>query len=186
MPKKINITGTCYPALHYMADTSAKLKAIMAMVEAGEYFSINRPRQYGKTTMLTALAEALLARGGYQWARLGGWGDNGQWGQGLGDGWGQWAIGNGQGLGDGWGQWAMGKAWGMAGDNGQLPRIAHCLKSPPLILQQRSEQLLILLGPAYGDAQATLAARRRRAVAHDDAALGQEAIDRLRIVHLHQ
>jgi hypothetical protein len=153
-----------------MADTSAKLKAIMAMVEAGEYFTINRPRQYGKTTMLTALAEALLARGGYQWARLGGWlGTMGNW---------QWAMGN--------GQWAMGKAWGMAGDNGQLPRIAHCLKSPPLILQQRSEQLLILLGPAYGDAQATLAARRRRAVAHDDAALGQEAIDRLRIVHLHQ
>jgi|AntRauTorckE5430_2_1112549.scaffolds.fasta_scaffold05679_3 hypothetical protein len=65
MPKKINITGTCYPALHYMADISAKLKAIMTMVEEGEYFTINRPRQYGKTTMLATLNDTLSARADY-------------------------------------------------------------------------------------------------------------------------
>jgi hypothetical protein len=114
MPKKINITGTCYPALHYMADTSAKLKAIMAMVEAGEYFTINRPRQYGKTTMLTALAEALLARGGYQWARLGGWlGTMGNW---------QWArLGGWLGTMGNW-QWARLGGWlGTMGNCRALP-----------------------------------------------------------------
>jgi hypothetical protein len=65
MPKKFNITGTCYPKLHYMADISAKLKAVMAMVEAGDYFIINRPRQYGKTTMLAAIEGILSARVDY-------------------------------------------------------------------------------------------------------------------------
>jgi hypothetical protein len=79
MLKKFNITGTCYPALHYMADTSAKLKAIMAMVEAGEYFTINRPRQYGKTTMLATLAEALSARGDYLPLRMNFQGIDSKW-----------------------------------------------------------------------------------------------------------
>jgi len=47
MDKKFNITGTCIPQTHYMADTSGKIRQIVAMVEAGEYFTINRPRQYG-------------------------------------------------------------------------------------------------------------------------------------------
>ncbi|MCB9293534.1 MAG: hypothetical protein H6559_10490 [Lewinellaceae bacterium] len=52
MKKKFNITWVCYPSMHYMMDTSQKMKEIMAMVEGGEYFIINRPRQYGKTTAL--------------------------------------------------------------------------------------------------------------------------------------
>ncbi len=59
MKKKFNITGVCYPHLHYMMDTSQKLKEVMAMVRDGDYFAINRPRQYGKTTMLYLLAEEL-------------------------------------------------------------------------------------------------------------------------------
>ena len=42
-----------------MADTSAKFDRIMEMVEMGNYFTINRPRQYGKTTMLFQLTAAL-------------------------------------------------------------------------------------------------------------------------------
>lgn len=59
MPKKFNTTGICYPTQHYMMDNSAKVKTIMALIEDGAYFTINRPRQYGKTTTLYFLATAL-------------------------------------------------------------------------------------------------------------------------------
>jgi len=42
-----------------MADTSEKLAQIMRFVELGEYFSINRGRQYGKTTTLFLLETRL-------------------------------------------------------------------------------------------------------------------------------
>ncbi len=57
MSKIFNITGKCNASKHYMADTSKKLKHTFAMVEKGDYFIINRPRQYGKTTTLYAIAE---------------------------------------------------------------------------------------------------------------------------------
>jgi len=53
--KKFNVTGVCIPELHYMADTSAKLKEVIKLVEEKSYFIINRPRQYGKTTLLHLL-----------------------------------------------------------------------------------------------------------------------------------
>lgn len=59
MAKEFNITGTCFPAMHYMADISGKLAHIMELIEKGRYFTINRPRQYGKTTMLRSIAEEL-------------------------------------------------------------------------------------------------------------------------------
>ncbi|MEK7257613.1 MAG: AAA-like domain-containing protein, partial [Bacteroidota bacterium] len=59
MAKKFNITGTCIPDRHYMADTSGKLEQVMALVEQGEYFIINRPRQYGKTTTLFLVLKKL-------------------------------------------------------------------------------------------------------------------------------
>lgn len=65
MQKKFNITGICRPAKHYMADVSGKLAKILAMVEDGDYFIINRPRQYGKTTTLYTLAELLEKKGDY-------------------------------------------------------------------------------------------------------------------------
>ena len=70
MKKKFNITGVCYPHIHYMMDISAKLAEIMRMVEAGEYFTINRPRQYGKTTMLFSLDELLKHKEEYFTIRL--------------------------------------------------------------------------------------------------------------------
>ena len=42
-----------------MVDLGSRLKEIKKMVDAGEYFVINRARQYGKTTMLRALGEML-------------------------------------------------------------------------------------------------------------------------------
>ena len=65
MPKQFFITGRCFPKLHYMADVSKKLEQALRMVESGDYFIINRPRQYGKTTMLYSLAESLRNSGDY-------------------------------------------------------------------------------------------------------------------------
>ena len=65
MPKKFNITGLCFADVHYMADVSAKLAQTQKMVEEGDYFIINRPRQYGKTTTLYSLAEILEKTGQY-------------------------------------------------------------------------------------------------------------------------
>ena len=65
MAKKFNITGTCIPARHYMADVSTKITKILQMVEDEDYFIINRPRQYGKTTTLFTIAERLEKTGEY-------------------------------------------------------------------------------------------------------------------------
>ncbi|MEY4927783.1 MAG: hypothetical protein RI894_2219, partial [Bacteroidota bacterium] len=48
-----------------MADVSKKLEQAFRMVEDGDYFIINRPRQYGKTTMLYTLAQKLRDTGDY-------------------------------------------------------------------------------------------------------------------------
>jgi hypothetical protein len=45
MQKEFNDTGLCIPNRHYMVDNSDKLKQIIAFVEKGKYFTINRPRQ---------------------------------------------------------------------------------------------------------------------------------------------
>jgi hypothetical protein len=54
-----NVTGLCVPHLHYMADTSEKIAQIEKFVDAGSYFSINRGRQYGKTTTFSLLEKKL-------------------------------------------------------------------------------------------------------------------------------
>ncbi|MFD3157497.1 AAA family ATPase [Haloimpatiens sp. FM7330] len=59
MRKKFNITGTCIPHKHYMVDISNKIENIMELIEDEEYFIINRPRQYGKTTTLFLLNKKL-------------------------------------------------------------------------------------------------------------------------------
>ena len=59
MRKTFNVSGNCYPELHYMVDLSDRLLEIKKMVDAGQYFTINRARQYGKTTTLNSL-EGLL------------------------------------------------------------------------------------------------------------------------------
>ncbi len=59
MRKKFNVTGVCIPQFHYMVNISERLSQIKEMVDAGEYFSITKARQYGKTTTLQALAAYL-------------------------------------------------------------------------------------------------------------------------------
>lgn len=59
MAKIFNTYGYCDPELHYMVDLTSRLEQIKAMVDDEKYFTINRGRQYGKTTILTALAEYL-------------------------------------------------------------------------------------------------------------------------------
>jgi hypothetical protein len=65
MQKEFNDTGLCVPHLHYMADTSRKIEEIVRLVEKGKYFTINRPRQFGKTTILSLLAKHLNRQNDY-------------------------------------------------------------------------------------------------------------------------
>ena len=42
-----------------MVNLESRLEEVRCLIDGGEYFSINRARQYGKTTMLHALARYL-------------------------------------------------------------------------------------------------------------------------------
>ena len=57
--KSFNTTAVCIPSKHYMVDLSDRVREIKKLVDAGRYFTINRSRQYGKTTTLIALKEYL-------------------------------------------------------------------------------------------------------------------------------
>lgn len=57
--KTFNTAGTCRPNQHYMVDITDRLEVIRKMVVMGDYFCINRGRQYGKTTTLAALTNYL-------------------------------------------------------------------------------------------------------------------------------
>ena len=57
--RHFNTTAVCIPSKHYMVDLSERVKEIKKLVDAGKYFTINRARQYGKTTTLTALKNKL-------------------------------------------------------------------------------------------------------------------------------
>jgi hypothetical protein len=59
MRKKFNVTANCKSNLHYMVDISEQLCEIKNYVDQGAYFTINRARQYGKTTTLHALSDYL-------------------------------------------------------------------------------------------------------------------------------
>ena len=57
--KQFNTTGACVPELHYMVDISETVSEIKKYVDMGNYFTINRARQYGKTTTIWALSKIL-------------------------------------------------------------------------------------------------------------------------------
>ena len=52
MAKFFNIVGSCSPEEHYMVNLQSRLVKIKEFVDRGQYFTINRGRQYGKTTTL--------------------------------------------------------------------------------------------------------------------------------------
>jgi len=57
--KRFNVTGLCVPHKHYMVDISGKIQQIKTLIDMECYFTINRARQYGKTTTLSRLRRAL-------------------------------------------------------------------------------------------------------------------------------
>ena len=48
-----------YPMEHYMVNLESRLEQIQTLTDHGEYFVMNRTRQYGKTTTLHLLTEKL-------------------------------------------------------------------------------------------------------------------------------
>lgn len=60
--KEFNTAAICIPSKHYMVNIADKVAEIRQLVDAGRYFTINRARQFGKTTTLTALAHDLAPR----------------------------------------------------------------------------------------------------------------------------
>lgn len=59
MSRIFNISADCKPNLHYMVDINGLLLKIKEYIDRGDYFTMNRARQYGKTTTLKALAKFL-------------------------------------------------------------------------------------------------------------------------------
>lgn len=59
MAKFFNVTAVCKPEEHYMVDIGERLGEIKQLIDDGKYFTINRARQYGKTTTLRALSQYL-------------------------------------------------------------------------------------------------------------------------------
>ena len=57
--RRFNVTGLCIPSEDYMVDISDKIKQISQLVDEQRYFTINRARQYGKTTTLNQLRVGL-------------------------------------------------------------------------------------------------------------------------------
>ena len=59
MKKEFNVTGSCNPEWHYMVDTEKRFQAVANLINRGKYFTINRARQYGKTTTLNMIRRKL-------------------------------------------------------------------------------------------------------------------------------
>lgn len=59
MSKTFNVDSVCIPKEHYMVDITNKLNQVIKLIEQGKYFVIDRPRQYGKTTMLNSILTTL-------------------------------------------------------------------------------------------------------------------------------
>jgi hypothetical protein len=59
MEKEFNVTGPCNPDFHYVVDTGEKVDEIVRLIQKGKYFTINRPRQYGKSTILDSIERRL-------------------------------------------------------------------------------------------------------------------------------
>ena len=66
--RKFNVTGLCVPEEDYMADVSGKIAQIKNLIDDRSYFTINRARQYGKTTILHMLKRVLVSE--YQVASI--------------------------------------------------------------------------------------------------------------------
>ncbi|MCR3761295.1 AAA-like domain-containing protein [Clostridium felsineum] len=59
MNKHFNTTGLCVPKKHFMVNITNKINEISKLILRENYFVINRPRQYGKTTILNQVKNHL-------------------------------------------------------------------------------------------------------------------------------
>lgn len=59
MAKRFTTTGLCIDKRNYMVNIDKKLNKIEKLIEDELYFTINRPRQFGKTTTLFELEKRL-------------------------------------------------------------------------------------------------------------------------------
>ncbi|MGL5149902.1 MAG: AAA-like domain-containing protein [Clostridium sp.] len=60
--KYFNTAGLCVNDLHYMVNIDNKIKDIEKLIDRGSYFTINKPRQYGKTTILNSIEQKLSSK----------------------------------------------------------------------------------------------------------------------------
>lgn len=65
MTKFFNTAGLCFPEDHYMVDPLKRFSGVEELIKKRLYFTINAPRQTGKTTYLHALARKLKKDGHY-------------------------------------------------------------------------------------------------------------------------
>ena len=65
MPRRFNVAGPCKPDIHYMLPAAARVPLARRLVADQNYFVIHAPRQSGKTTAMTNLAQQLTASGDY-------------------------------------------------------------------------------------------------------------------------
>ena len=62
MAKEFNTAVTCNPKRHYMVNTTAKMKVFEGLIDQKCYFTINRARQFGKSTSLNWIYKNLSDR----------------------------------------------------------------------------------------------------------------------------
>ncbi|WP_019502497.1 AAA family ATPase [Pseudanabaena sp. PCC 6802] len=65
MSRWFNTAGPCKPDIHYMLAPLDRLPQVQDLIDQQSYFVIHAPRQTGKTTAITTLAQQLTARGRY-------------------------------------------------------------------------------------------------------------------------
>jgi hypothetical protein len=65
MTRWFNTAGPCQSDIHYMLSPTSRLPQMQQLVAQRSYFVIHAPRQIGKTTTITALAEQLNTSGKY-------------------------------------------------------------------------------------------------------------------------
>ena len=65
-PKRsFNTAGPCRPGDHYMLPPEGRLATLRSLIEAKSYVVLHAPRQSGKTTSASLIAEALTATNDY-------------------------------------------------------------------------------------------------------------------------
>ena len=53
--KRFCISGSCNPSIEYTVDATRRAEEAIELIRGKQYFVLNRPRQYGKTTFLNQL-----------------------------------------------------------------------------------------------------------------------------------